>query len=790
MTAVIETSLRNLEWPDLLAHVAALAQTELGAGKARAISRGLSEEAVRASLARIEEARAALRQNLPPDLAAARATDAELARAAKGASLEGYELWKIASNERLALEVQKALSRSPIALPLLQREAAALDTSEDMVRRLSRTVDAEGALLDTASPALAALRHDLRAQAEGIRSRIESILHSSEYVPFLQDDFFTLRENRYVIPLKTGAQAQIEGIVHDTSNTGATVFLEPKEIIEANNRLKMTQRAVAEEEERIRRELSDLIRGRIPVIEANSRYLVDFDLLLAKARLAERLGANPPALSKGGEIHLNGLVHPLLRLQGGRPVPNSLALAADVRSLILSGPNGGGKTVLLKALGLSALMLGAGMPIPAQPGSSLPLFTEVLADIGDAQSLSAHLSSFTGHLYLTGEMLKAAGPKSLVLFDELMSGTAPDEGAALARSLVEYLEKRAALVAVTTHYEPVKQLAAGGKGRMGLSMGFDPKSLRPTFQATTGTGGRSLAFEAAQDAKLPEGVIEGARSLLSPERRRELSLQSQLEGELETLEAEKEKAALEAKHAREARAEYEERLEKLEKRERKELSSELAGLREDLSKARFELRSLRRRARSEGSREAAGALERLAGHAEALAARAAQPGEEAPGAGPLDWTQAKPGDPVLVDGSGRKGILVELPDAKGRARIEMGNSRMLVEAAKLRRPSQTKEKQKKPAVQAVPIAVQAQEAASNRLDLRGRRGDDAVMELAKFLDHATLAGLEEVTVIHGHGEGILKRLIREQLETSDYVASSRPGNLDEGGDGVTVIKLR
>ncbi len=789
MTEVIETSRRNLEWPELLAHLAALAQTELGAAKARATPCGLREDAVRDSLARIEEARGALRQNLPPDLSSAAGTDAELARAAKGASLEGTELWKIASNERLALETQRSLARSPVALPLLQQEAARLDTSEDFVRRLARTVDAEGALLDTASPALAALRRDLRAQAEGVRSRIESILRSSEYAPFLQDDFFTLRENRYVIPLKTGAQAQIEGIVHDTSNTGATVFLEPKEIIEANNRLKMTQRAVAEEEERIRRELSDLIRGRIPAIEANARFLVEFDLLLAKARLAERLGAHPPALSKNGEVRLNGFFHPLLRLQGERPVPNSLVLPEGVRSLILSGPNGGGKTVLLKALGLSALMLEAGMPIPAQPGSSLPLFTEVLADIGDAQSLSAHLSSFTGHLHLTGEMLRAAGPDSLLLFDELMSGTAPDEGAALARALVEYLEERAALVVVTTHYEPVKQLAGGGKRRMGLSMGFDPKSLRPTFQAAAGTGGRSLAFEAAQEAKLPGAVLEGARSLLSPERRRELTLQGQLERELETLQAEKEKAALEAKHAREARAEYEERLEKLEKRERKELSSELAGLREDLAKARFELRSLRRKARFEGSREAAGALERLAGHAEALAAKAAQPGEEAQGGEPLDWARAKPGDPVLVEGSGRKGILVELPDAKGRARIEMGNSRMLVEAVKLRRPPQAKEKEKKPAARAAPIAVQAQEAASNRLDLRGRRGDDAVLELVKFLDRATLAGLEEVTVVHGHGEGILKRLIREQLETSDYVAGSRPGNLDEGGDGVTVIRL-
>lgn len=787
----LRTSLNSLEWPELLEHLAALARTESGKQAAHDLPFNLSAEAIRSSLERISEARYLLSEGHLPDLAGLTELTGELNRARRGATLSGEELWRVLEIESVTHDLQQAVSELAPEIPVLAAEIEALATDADFLRRLSRSVGAEGEILDTASPTISALRRDVRARAEGIRKRLEEVLDSEKFRPFLQDTFFTLRENRYVVPLKMGAQAQIDGIVHDTSNTEKTVFVEPREVVEANNKLKMAERELSAEEDRIRAELTALVRERSDWIEANARYLMGFDLLLAKARLSNALGSSTPEPATGGTLRLYGLVHPLLRLAGEGPIPNDLELSDTCRLFIVSGPNAGGKTVLLKALGLAALMLKAGLPVPAAAGSAMPVFGDVFADIGDPQSIAEHLSSFSGHAFRVTAILQDAGPDSLVILDEIMAGTDPAEGAALARALLEHFEQSVALTAVSTHFDEIKALgAAEGVERVVGSMQVDPRSRRPIYRLEPGTSGRSLAFEAAAQVGLPAEILDRARSFLSPEQRRAMSL-------LENLDAEKERLADLQEAARGAEAlagqekhQYQRKLNELREREKRAMLTEYGELREEISRVREELKRLRRQARIAAAQSAPEELELTLHRADELAAKAAGHAETGADREPVDWSRAHPGDVVKLSGSRQQATLLELPDQKGLARIEVGGIRMEVKADRLvsaprgaEAPATAKPFEHSASVQA------ATESTSPVLDLRGQRGEEAIEELERFLDRALISHLREVRVIHGHGDGILKKLVRDYLRDSEYAISYRPGERAEGGDGVTVATL-
>ncbi len=788
MDTLDQQILEALEWPQLLSHLAGFAQTPAGAELLKNLPLGLDEAAVRDSLARVQEARALLEEAGTPDLSRGSPLETELGRARRGAVLEGTELYAVLESERTAAALSGLVLEEPSLCPLLAGEAEKIRTSQDFIDRLSVSIGAKGELLDTASPQLAALRRDRVSYAESIRGRLENLLHSRKLEPLIQDDFFTLREDRYVIPLKAGAQGQIKGIIHATSSTGATVFLEPEEVVESNNRLKMIDRDLAEEETRVRRELSDLVRERSESITANARIVLSFDILFAKARLAELLEAAVPELPGDRSLHLESLRHPLLVLSGFKVVANNLSVPAGCRALIVSGPNGGGKTVLLKALGLSVLLLKAGLPIPAAEGSKLPLFDKVFADIGDPQSLTEHLSSFTGHVRRVGKILEGAGKKSLVLLDEVMTGTAPEEGAVLARALIEYLSARVALVAVSTHYEEVKALAYGEGEGLGLSMGFDPVKRRPSYRAEPGTPSRSMAFEAARDGGFPADVIERAHALLSPDRRAAVVLLEKLDEERRALEELRRKAQEEFEETHLERKRYEVELAKIRERDRKALSAEAETLRQELSKARAILRTARREARAAPGLETAREVSRAIESAEKAVRQAGGIVEQPAEGSPVDWSKAKSGDAVLLEGSPIRAVLVELPDARGRVVISSGTGTLKVEKDRLRLPAPLPKKEK--AIETGGYRVESKGAPpSSTLDLRGKREDEALSEVELFLDRASLAQLQQVIIIHGHGTGVLKKSIRKHLDESDYVASWRPGEPGEGGDGATVVKL-
>ncbi|MCB0220520.1 MAG: Smr/MutS family protein [Chrysiogenetes bacterium] len=786
MTNAAHNSLLNLEWPTLLGRLAELTQTDEGARRAAGLPIDLAPDEIRASLTLVTEAMHLLASGAAPGLSGAAPLDTELGRARRGATLEGEDLWRILQSERIACEAHETITAMAGEVPALATRAQELGISRDFISRLERSVDAEGEILDTASATLSGLRRDVRGRADGIRRRIEGILSDEKYQSFLQDDFWTLRENRYVVPLKMGAQAQIDGIVHDTSNTGHTVFLEPREIIDANNRLKMAESELAEEELRVRQELSDRVRARADEIESGAKFLLEFDVLLAKGRLCIALDAHAPELSESGALELRGLGHPLLLLDQDKVITNDVKVGSDSHLLVVSGPNAGGKTVLLKSLALAALMVKAGLPIAAEEGSRIPVYDRVFADIGDAQSLAAHLSSFTGHLTQITHILAEVSPHSLVILDEVMSGTAPTEGAALARALLEHFAAKAGLVVASTHYDEVKAMAESDERHVGLSMAIDPTTLRPTYHVQEGAAARSLAFEAARQIGLPADVLERARELLSPEKREEFTQLERLEAEARRIESVRKQSETQLAEANRKKRDYEAKLEKLKERGDKAILSEAQALREEISAARAALRQVRRAIRmgsaAEGEDALAGALER----AEQLADSAKT--EESGGGERVDWSQASIGDPVRLAGTTQAGTLVELPDSRGRARVEVGGNRMVVDAARLEAASAPR---KAPEVLTTAgVVYETPQGSARTLDLRGEREEEALESLTRFLDQAVLSNLNEVIVIHGHGEGILKRAVREQLKRSPYVSDFRPGGRGEGGDGVSVVTLR
>lgn len=787
-TSALKSSLLNLEWPSLLQRLADLAQTEEGARRGRELTTDLRIDEIRESLKLVTEAMGLLREGAAPGLSGAAPLDTPLGRASRGATLEGEDFWHIFQNEQAAGEAHALILGMATEAPTLAARCESLSISRDFISRLERSVDADGQILDTASPTLQGLRRDVRSRADGIRRRIEEVLDDERFKTFLQDDFWTLRENRYVVPLKMGAQAQIDGIVHDTSNTGQTVFLEPREIIDANNRLKTAESALAEEELRVRQDLSDRVRARLSEIETNSEFLLDLDVLLAKARLCLALDAQAPQLSEDGGLDLRELGHPLLLLDQENVVANNVTVGPDSHLLVVSGPNAGGKTVLLKSIALAALMVKAGLPIVAAEGSAIPVYDCVFADIGDAQSLAAHLSSFTGHLTQISHILREISPHSLVILDEVMSGTAPTEGAALARALLEYLAQRCALAAASTHYDEVKAMAENDARYVGLSMAIDPATLRPTYHVQPGAAARSLAFEAARQIGIPSDILESARDLLSPEKREEFTKLERVEAEARRIDSLRKEADAQLTEARRQKDEYDSKLAKLKQRSDKAILSEAQALREEISAARAALKRVRREIRLGGNAKGEDALAGALARAEKLTSTVQT--EPTPKGPSVDWKNAEVGDGVRLSGTDQVGTLIELPDSRGRVRIEVRGNRMVVDADRIEPAKASKAAKAPEVVTTAGVVYETPQGSVRTLDLRGEREEQALESLTKFLDQAVLSNLDEVIVIHGHGEGVLKRAVREQLRRSPYVTDFRPGGRGEGGDGVSVVSLR
>jgi DNA mismatch repair protein MutS2 len=652
--------------------------------------------------------------------------------------------------------------------PRLGEIALGLGEHDELVQRARETFDERGELRDTASPELFRLRRERDGLATRAREEIERLLTSEEFEPYLQDRYVTLRQDRFVLPLRASFKSMGLGIVHDTSRTGETVFLEPTRVVELNNRLKVAEIAIRHESRRILEELAAMVADAAPALRQDREILTRLDVVAAKARLSVDYGGEPVELLPGPVVDLLALRHPLLALRPGLAVTaNDVPLGAvpgrsAEKVLVVSGPNAGGKTVLLKAVGVAALLARAGMHVPCGSGSRLGFFHDVLADIGDQQSVMSDLSTFSGHLQNVGMILDrvaSARPDEnvLVLLDELMAGTHPEQGAALARATLETLVAGPGLVITTTHYDSLKALTETDRRFRNAGMEYDLTNLRPTFRLRDGLPGRSYALDIAARMGLPEAVLARARELVGAsslgleEVLRNLEEREQaLTASAAALERAKEDLEERADDQREAAAALARRERELAVRSRDVIDAAVRDARNAIDDIVREVRKTRTKAAAD---EAKRQLEQKAREA----------------------TAHLPERPALDVDKLREALAAR---ALGLAPGKGARGGVTAGAASPPPPA---------AGEDLPPAIQTR---SNSVDVRGQRADEALRLVQEFLDQVALDGGDTVFVIHGHGTGALRKAVREYLATSPYVRRFRPGGAGEGGDGVTVVALR
>jgi DNA mismatch repair protein MutS2 len=784
--------LQTLEYDKVIARLEALCTFSAGRELARALLPATDYQEVLRRQRETAEARRLLAAR--PNLSLATASDVrELARqAAKGHVLQPAELLEIASTLSLARSVKGTVTALRLHLPLLASLAERIADFSPLIAEIGRCLNQRGEVVDGASPLLAELRREVRRAHDRLIARLEGIVASPAGRQVLQEPIITLREGRYVLPVKAEMRHQLPGIVHDVSSSGATVFVEPLEVVELANQWRELQLQEQREVERILRQLSDQVGERAGAIGRAVETLARLDLALAKARLGEALrcplpldGPDQPwLLREPSRLRLLEARHPLLR---GEAVPISLWLGREegFTVLLITGPNTGGKTVALKTVGLLALMAQAGLPVPAEEGSLLPVFDGVYADIGDEQSIEQSLSTFSSHMTNIIAILERATPRSLVLLDELGAGTDPTEGAALARAILLHLLRLGCLTVATTHHGELKALAHATPGMMNASVEFDPETLAPTYRLTIGVPGRSNALAIAQRLGLPASVLEEARQSLSPAHLEVEALLQDLQRERQAAAAERQAQAAARQAAEFLERRLAEQAAALERERRQALDRARRRLEEELARARQRLQEAERALqRAESAKRGRRALERARRLLQRVEAQAERLERERARGRPLVSAVA-PGDRVWLRDVSEPGEVIAGPNEEGELEVRLGRLRARV-------PLREVERVEKGAPPPAAVAIAAPPAPARpaeEIEVRGLTVDEALPLVESYLDTAFRAGLERVRIVHGKGSGTLRRVVRETLSRHPLVKSYATAPPQQGGEGVTVVEL-
>ncbi len=745
------------------------------------VARGLDET---------DQARALLTEHPGVGIGSARDIGPAVERAARGGRLEPAQFLELA--DTLDATVRLATSLAEERRPLLRDLGRSLHALPALRSTLQRSFDPVGELLDTASPRLGGLRAAVRVAYDRLRRRLDSLV-GAELGSALQEPIVTLRNGRYVVPVKAEARARVKGIVHDASGSGQTLFIEPLVAVELGNAWREAQVAEAEEVARILDELSAFVAANAEPLRETLDALARFDLWAAKASLAADMDGVRAETSDESVVVLLSARHPGLT---GRVVPIDIRLGDDYRALIVTGPNTGGKTVTLRTLGLLSLMHQAGLHVPAAAGSRLPIWRDVFADIGDEQSIAQSLSTFSGHLRSIIRIVAAAGPGTLVLLDELGAGTDPTEGSALAQALLDHFIRAGAIVAATTHYAELKAYAHTTPEARNAAVEFDLETLSPTYRLTIGLPGGSQAFAIAERLGLPDDIVDDARSRLSESQRSfEATLAAIRSTEGEASDALDRARSAELRTVEALRAAEEER-----RRARREREEAVRAARVEAERILESLRDEVRDTRLALERETitAPAIDAAVERAEAAAARLPE-GEETPPEPepePIDH-EWHVGERARSRSGGWEGRISALERGGRRATLEAGGMRVsadiddLVPAlddghgASAGRTSRAAA----PNTNAGALQVARASAVASSLDLRGARVDEALEALARYLDDAAVAGLGQVLIIHGLGTGALRDVVRREAASHPLVRSVRAGERGEGGDGATIVML-
>lgn len=716
-----------------------------------------------------------------------------LRRAEAGGTLTMAELLRVAGVLRTLRGIVDWRAKSAGLKSCLDWRFDSLMPNKYLEDRIFGAILSDEEMADTASAQLASIRRKIRSASSRVREQLDKMIHSTAYQKYLQDPIVTLRGGRFVVPVKAEFRGEIAGLVHDTSASGATVFVEPMGVVEANNQVKVLQSEEQAEIERILAELSAETGNFASGIISGYQAAVELNLIFAKANLGYKMKASLPLVNDKGEIQLKKARHPLI--DPNRVVPTDIELGIGFDTLVITGPNTGGKTVSLKTVGLLTLMAMCGLLLPVAENSRVSVFQKVLADIGDEQSIEQSLSTFSAHMTNIIKIIAQADETSLILMDELGAGTDPVEGAALAMSILEALRRKGARIAATTHYAELKAYALQTAGVENACCEFDVTTLRPTYRLLIGVPGRSNAFAISQRLGMDDEIVERARELVSSENTRFEDVVQSLETsrqKLETERAQTEQARLEAdraqKEAQKIRDSIQEKADQeMEKarRQASELVSRTRGRIDALLNEMEELKKQKDKALSaEQKAKLKSGLRSLEETADPVHGREEQGAYVLPR--PL-----KVGDTVLIYDIDKQGTVLQLPEGSGQnvlvqagiiqTRVPLSNLRLVQEKKTARKPRRTVTRS---------MTSRAEAKVTTECDLRGQTIEEAIMNVDRFIDSALLGGIEQLTVIHGKGTGALRAAVQQHLKHHPSVRSYRLGTFGEGEAGVTIVELK
>jgi DNA mismatch repair protein MutS2 len=789
-------ALNVLEYREALDLVARYASSALGANAVRALSPSGDLDWITPELARVQEMRGFLRGDngwQVPAIPDARESLRKLR--VEGSVLDGPQLRDVGVLLAGSRTTRRAVGQNAASLPYLSLIAGGLVEREKDEAEIARTVDDAGLVRDEASPALYRLRREIKSARGRLVERLASYMAAMPAHHQVPDASVTVREGRYVIPVRREGRGEVGGIVHDESATGATLFVEPPVAVEMMNRLRELEAEEAREVTRILREITAKLRPLQPELLASLDALVALDSLYARARYALRTDGRMPAMLEAGteEYVVAGGAHPILLARSGDVVPFDLRMDRGERTLLISGPNTGGKTVLLKAIGLISLLAQSGIIPPVGPGTRLPVFLNVFADVGDEQSIEASLSTFSAHLKNLREVLDGADWQSLVLTDEIGSGTDPQEGAALARAVLVELTRRSCFTVATTHLGQLKLLATDERGIINASLQFDAERLQPTYRLLKGVPGRSYGLAIARRLGLEPRLLEEAEATLPQGERDVAKLLLELEAKEQRFSDQNDLLARKLAETEALRETLEAREQELKQKERDAERRARQQARDLLLQSRAEveaaIREVRDAADADKLEEAARAARRRVEEA-ATRQREKQPAERSargqrPKRGAVQALE--PGLRVRIESLGRTGTVVELRD--GKALVEAGSIRLSLPRDDLTPLPPGDQEAQPPRPRPSAGYVNAGSDARPEVDLRGMRPDEVDVVLGRAMDSAIMAGLPSFRIIHGKGTGALRAHVRKLLESDRRISVARPGEMFEGGTGVTVVEF-
>ena len=785
-----EKSLKTLEFIKIRDMLKEMADTASGKDSCANLRPYTELVSINEALSKTTEAASMIMRKGRLSLGGARDITAAVKRSSVGGILNIQELLHIGDFLRAcgsAKNYAKANDKNE-AYPILTPMFEGILPANNLSSEIERCILNEQEIADSASPALSSVRRGIKVANDRIKEHLNSIIHSQTYKTVLQDAVITMRGGRYCVPVRADSRKDFPGIVHDQSGSGATLFMEPMSVVNLNNKIKELHIEEAKEIEKILASLSQLVYEHADILLTNLSLLTELDFVFAKGKLSVDMMGTEPVFNDRGYINIRRGRHPLLNRD--TVVPTDIYLGKDFNTLLITGPNTGGKTVSLKTLGLFTLMGQAGLHIPAFDNSELSVFDEVFADIGDEQSIEQSLSTFSGHMSNIVKILEEVTSFSLVLLDELGAGTDPTEGAALAVSIIEYLKARGVRSAVTTHYSELKVYALQTEGIENASCEFDVDSLRPTYKLLIGVPGKSNAFAISRRLGLSEDIINFAKETLSKEDKRFEDLITDLEISRKAVQAEQERAALYRQEAEKLKEDIEEQKQKLADRREKMLAEAKEEARKILAQAKADADYILKeinKAGGSGDKQAVEASRKLL--REAL---------ENTGIGILD-AEAKNrqapenlqiGEGVYIHSLTQKGVVTSLPDSSGDVMVKAGIMKVKANIKDLSRTEvqDTVTKAKNPA------SGKARTVKSMHIrpevDLRGMLVNEALEYCDKYLDDAYLSGLKQVSIIHGKGTGALRGAITAHLKKHPHVISYRLGSFGEGEHGVTICELK